>query len=74
MVMFFLFAKQMVILLLQLLCKNLGDIFPINVSALDKHTTKLKGTNLIIVHDCTNSTISLVRVYVCMAVTCLKVY
>ena len=71
----------MVMLLLQLLCKNLGDIFPTNVIALDEHTTvndehttEFTGTNLIIVHDCTNSAISLVRVSICMAVTCLKVY
>ena len=64
----------MVMLLLQLLCKNLGDIFPTNVSALDEHTTKLIGTDLIIVHDCTNSAISLVRVSICMAMTCLKAY
>ena len=72
--MFFLLAKLMVALLLQLLCKNLGDIFPTNVSALDEHTTELTGTNLIIVHDCTNSAINLVRVSVCMAVMWRKVY
>ena len=37
-----------------------------NVSALDEYlpTTELTGTILIIVYDCTNSIISLVRVYV----------
>ena len=61
-------------LLLQLLCKNLGDIFPTNASALDEHTTELTGTNLIIVHDFTNLAISLVRVSIFMAMKCLKVY
>ena len=39
---------------------------PTNVSALDEYlpTTELTGTILIIVYDCTNSIISLVRVYV----------
>ena len=64
MMMFFLFAKLMVMLLLQRLCKNFGYIFPTNVSALDEHTIELTGTNLKIVHDCTNLAIHLVRVFV----------
>ena len=54
----------LVMLLLQLLCNNLGDIFPTNVNALDEHTTALIDANFKIVHDCTNLAISLVRVSV----------
>ena len=43
-----------------------GRHLPTNVSALDEYllTTELTSTILIIVYDCTNSIISLVRVYV----------
>ena len=42
------------------------EVLPTNFSALDEHLpmTELIGINLIIVHDCTNSIISLVRVSV----------
>ena len=57
-----LLGLMMMLLLLQLLCNNLGDIFPTNVNALDEHTTTLIDANFKIVHDCTNLAISLVRV------------
>ena len=44
--------------------QEFGRHIPTNVSALDEHTTEFTGTNLIIVHDFTNSAISLVRVSV----------
>ena len=46
--------------------QEVGRHLPTNVSALDEYlpTTELTGTILIIVYDCTNSVISLVRVFV----------
>ena len=46
--------------------QEVGRHLPTNVSALDEYwpTTEFAGTILIIVYDCTNSIISLVRVFV----------
>ena len=63
MVMFFLFAKLNDDVATTTIVQEFGRHLPTNFSALDEHTIELTSTNLIIVHDCTNSVISLVNVY-----------